>query len=59
MRLASIEYAVAARDSAAMRWLRIAADLRRQGQLNDARVAVRCSRLWPAPKLPDAKQARA
>ncbi|UQS95258.1 hypothetical protein Pam5_42 [Pseudanabaena phage Pam5] len=56
MRRASIQYAIAARDSSAMRWLRIAAELRRQGQLNDARVAVRCSRLWPAPKLPDAKR---
>lgn len=57
MKLASIEYKIAERDSLAMRWLRIAATYRREGMLNDARVAVRTSRLWPAPALPDRKAA--
>lgn len=57
MKRASIEYKIAERDSLAMRWLRIAATYRRQGMLNDARVAVRASRLWPAPALPDSKAA--
>ena len=50
---ASIITAVAARDSAAMRWLRIAADCRRAGLTSDARTAVRVSRLWPPPSLVD------
>ncbi len=57
MKRASIELKIAERDSYSMRWLRIAADYRREGMLNDARVAIRTSRLWPAPALPDRKAA--
>jgi hypothetical protein len=53
MKRASIEYKIAERDSAAMRWLRIAATLRREGQHYDARIAVRTSRLFNPPRLPD------
>jgi hypothetical protein len=53
MKRASIITAVAERDSHAMRWLRLAADLRREGMHYDARVAVRTSRLFDPPPLPD------
>jgi len=50
---ASIELKIAERDSASMRWLRLAANLRRSGAYADARTAVRTSRLWSPPKLVD------
>lgn len=52
MRPASIITAVAERDSHAFRWLRLAADRRRHGLIEEARSAVRVSRLWPNPRLP-------
>ena len=57
MKRASIEYRIAESDSLAMRWLRIAAELRRAGEFYDAKIAVRTSRIWPAPRLPDRKAA--
>lgn len=53
MKRASVILAVAQRDSAALRWLRIAADRRRNGLFDEARIAVRTSRIWPNPRLPD------
>lgn len=53
MKRASIEMKIAERDSHALRWLRLAAEQRRQGNLYDARIFVRTSRLFPPPSLPD------
>lgn len=53
MKRASIEMKIAERDSDAMRWLRIAATYRREGMHYDARIAVRTSRLFDPPRLPD------
>lgn len=52
MRRASVLLAVAERDSSAFRWLRLAADRRRAGLIEEARSAVRVSRVWPKPRLP-------
>lgn len=52
MKPASIILAVAERDSSAFRWLRLAADRRRAGLIEEARCAVRVSRVWPKPRLP-------
>lgn len=53
MKRASIEMKIAERDSASMRWLRIAANYRKAGAHYDARIAVRTSRLFEPPRLPD------
>lgn len=52
MKRASVLLAVAERDSSAFRWLRLAADRRRAGLIDEARCAVRVSRLWPNPRIP-------
>ena len=57
MKRASIELKIAERDSLAFRWLRIAAALRQAGDIYEAKLAVRTSRIWPAPALPDRKAA--
>lgn len=57
MKRSSIELKIAERDSAAFRWLRLAADMRRAGQFYDAKVFVRTSSWFPAPSLPDRKAA--
>lgn len=57
MKRSSIELKIAERDSHAFRWLRIAAAHRRAGEVYDAQIAVRASRLFEAPRLPDRKAA--
>ena len=52
MKRASIVEAIAERRSHAFGWLNIAADRRRAGLINEARLAVSVSRLWPAPRIP-------
>lgn len=52
MKRASVILAVAERDSAAFRWLAEAARRRRAGLIEEARSAVRVSRLWPNPRIP-------
>lgn len=52
MKRASVLEAVAERRSHAFGWLNIAAERRRAGFLDEARIAVNVSRLWPAPRIP-------
>jgi hypothetical protein len=52
MKTASRMLALAERRQHAIAWLDLAAERRRLGLFEEARSAIRVSRLWPAPRIP-------